>query len=137
MKRLLNIILPVGLGVIGQACYEDEKLTPSGDEPVLSERDLPQGNHDYDETIMEWWNDYALLTFYRFNDKEFWWTPTADIRPKPAAGTEGGTSPGYEGIQAATNYVGELVKLLDEEFFAYYTKENLYKRMPKKIFIDE
>lgn len=136
MKKIIKyIFLFAGVGLLGQGCYEEDELTASGDEPVLSEKDLPQGNHDYDERIMEWWNDYGVLTFYRFDEKEFWWTPTEDIRPEPMAGTEGGTSSGYSGIEADTNYVGELVKLLDEEFFAYYTQEYLNKRMPKKFLL--
>lgn len=136
MKRYIYYLwLLVGLGLTGQGCYEENELTASGDEPVLSAKDLPQGNHEYDNRIMAWSEDYGVLTFYRFPDKEFWWTPTADIRPKPAAGTEGGTSRGYEGVQADSNYVGHLVKLLDEEFFAYYTKEQLKNRMPKKFLL--
>lgn len=136
MKRWINyIFLIVGLGITGQGCYEEDKLTASGVEPLLSEYDLPQGTHDYDDRIMEYWNDYGLLAFYRFADKEFWWTPTADIRPKPMDGLEGGTSKGYEGVQADEDYVGHLVKMLDEEFFAFYTKEYLNKRMPKKFLL--
>lgn len=136
MKRYIYyIVLLVGLGLAGQGCYKEDELTASGNEPVLSESDLPQGDNTYDDRIMEWLDDYGLLTFYRFADKEFWWTPTLDIRPKPSAGTEGGTSSGYEGVQADTNYVEYLVKLLDEEFFAYYEKEYLYKRMPKKFLL--
>lgn len=135
MKRIKYYISLIFIGLVLQCCYDDEKLTPSGDEPVLSEKDLPQGNHDYDNKIMEWWNNYNLLTFYRFNDKEFWWTPTADIRPQPAPGTEGGTSRGYEGTQADTNYVGNLVDMLEKEFFAYYPQEYLKYRMPKKFLL--
>ena len=134
-KWVIYILLFAGLGVIGQGCYGEDKLIPNGDEPVLSEKDLPQGNHEYDTRIMKWWEDYGLLTFYRFDYKEFWWTPTSDIRPKPIPNQESGTSMGYEGMQADTNYVGDLVALLDKEFFAYYTKEYLYKQMPKKFLL--
>lgn len=136
MKRYIYCIcLLVGLGLTWQGCYEEDKLTPSGDEPVLSEKDLPQGNHAYDDRIMEWFENYGVLAFYRFPYKEFWWTPTADIRPKPAEGTEGGTSRGYEGVEADTNYVQYLVDMLDEEFFAYYKQEYLKNRMPKKFLL--
>lgn len=120
---------------MGQSCYNEADLTPNGDEPVLSENDLPQGNHDYDKRIMDYWEDYGLLVFYKFDYKEFWWTPTADIRPKPANGLEGGTFSGFEGVQGNEKYVGKLIDLLDKEFFAYYPSEYLNKRMPKKLLL--
>lgn len=134
-KIILYTLLLAGLGLVGQGCYEEDKLTASGEEPALNENDLPQGNHEYDKKILRWCDDYGLLTFYSFRDKEFWWTPTADIRPKPSRGKEGGTTSGYEGIQADTNYVEHLVNLLDKEFFSYFTKEYLNKRMPKKFLL--
>lgn len=115
-----------------QACEKEEILTPSGNDKTLSEKNLPQGNNPYDDRIMEYWNDYQLLTFYKYESKEFWWTPTRDMRPHFSIDI---TKQGYESEQADEKYVDELIQLLDEQFFAYYTKEFLKLKMPKKMLL--
>lgn len=57
-------------------CADEDALTPLGvEEPFLS---LPQGNHDYDQRIMDLYNDYGVSVFYRFEPKDVYQNWTAD-----------------------------------------------------------
>ena len=55
-------------------CADEDALIPIGrEEPFLH---LPQGNHDYDQQIMELYEKYGVSIFYKFEPKDVYqnWT---------------------------------------------------------------
>lgn len=49
-------------------------------EPVRNEASIPQGNHDYDDVIMEWHRKYNVIPLYIFDDRDYYWSVTGDVR---------------------------------------------------------
>lgn len=60
--------------VIWIGCNDEEALQPLNvEEPFL---DLPQGDHDYDERIMEMYNKYGVAIFYKFRPQDVYFNYT-------------------------------------------------------------
>ena len=55
------------------ACYDEKELSPSG---IISSYSVPQGEHDYDDVIVEYYNKYGSCLLYKFTDKDTYWTPS-------------------------------------------------------------
>ena len=75
MKMNNNRILYVLFGLLlWVGCADEDALKPLGvEEPFLS---LPQGNHDYDQQIMDLYDQYGVSVFYKFSPKDVYhnWT---------------------------------------------------------------
>ena len=117
------------------SCYNEDKLIATADpENVYSEYTLPQGNHDYDEQIMRYYEKYGVLTLYKFRDKDFWWNSTSDIRWNYIPESNR-TEAGYEALPADTLYVKEQLGLLENKFFTYYPDSLLKRTLPQKFLL--
>ena len=95
------------------------------DDVVISEKkenrfDLPQGNHDFDDQIVEWNNKYGTYVLYKFSnpDINYQFTSNAKYNVREEADEEG--------IRAA-------VQFLKEDFFDLYTDEVKKHLFPSKI----
>lgn len=132
MKRLFIPILALLLTI---SCYKEKNLQPTEeDEKIYSEYDLPQGNHDFDTYIVEFFKNYQTVILYKYDLKEFWWKPDGDIRWKwDTIRNDWGW--GYEALEADENYVGKQLDLMKETWFDFFPDDFLLKTLPPKILL--
>lgn len=76
MKTIYNKInycaaIIILLCVMSACGYSEDELTPSGDALTYK---LPQGNNDYDQTIVDYYNKYGTYILYKYTDKDAYWT---------------------------------------------------------------
>lgn len=132
-----TIMLIFALGVLFMliACDDESALRPS-DKPenVYGGYMLPQGNHEYDTRIVNYFEKYNTVILYKFNEKEFWWNLTSDVRWKYDSVTNK-TKEGYEMVSADTLYVGEQLVLIQDKFFTYFPDEFLNQNLPLKTLL--
>ncbi len=68
MKYKLFYILLMALPWVG--CYDEDSLSPTSElEPLIQ---FPQGAHDYDERIMDWYNRCGFYILYKYEPKELY-----------------------------------------------------------------
>lgn len=113
-------------------CYKEDSLEPSS-EPESGQYILPQGNHDYDPEIVEMYRKYGTYMLYRFEDKDFWWAFSSDIRWKYQEGV--GTVGGYEATPADERYVGQQLELIKSKFLKYFPESFLKRALPLKMLL--
>ena len=132
-----TIILIFALGIMSMmmACDDESALRPS-DKPenVYGGYLLPQGNHEYDTRIVNYFEKYNTVILYKFDEKEFWWSQTFDVRWKYDS-VENKTTAGYEMASADTLYVGEQLTLIQDKFFSHFPDELLNRNLPLKTLL--
>lgn len=116
-------------------CYNENKLTPTEQPEAISGKyTLPQGDHTYDTDILTLYKKYNTLLLYKFEDRDFWWNVSSDIRWTHDTAS-GSTSAGWEAIPANENYVGEQIGLLQDKFFTYFPDTLLFRTLPLKFLL--
>ena len=125
--RYLLVILSVILCV---SCYDEGDLAPTeGTEEIFK---LPQGDHDYDTKIVEWFKQYGFYALYIFDEKDIYWANEnwleGGVPEISTAGTE-------KGKQGDPEYVGYLVDMLEKLFINHYPTDLLQKGMPLRVFL--
>jgi hypothetical protein len=129
MNKLSNIAGILLITVLcTTACKKEAALTPTGDETGYS---VPQGNHFYDTTILNWYNKYGAYFLYRFSDKDTYWTPTGW---KNSTGN-GPWTTGYEAIGADTNFIARQLALMQKLWLSYYSDAFLKAFLPAKVML--
>ena len=129
MKRNVYLCMILLLQVVFvTACYNEDDLTPSG---IESRYVVPQGEHDYDATIVDFYEKYGSCLLYKFTDKDTYWTPSAWMNG--VLGENG--KDGYIVSPADEAYVGEQLGLIQDMWFAPYSDEFLAKFLPVKIML--
>lgn len=113
---------------------EDTPEANTTPEPVWSNASLPQGNHDYDKTILELNKRYGILPLYRFDKKDYEWNVTShntwsydSIRDR--------TNGGIEVEVADTNYVADLLALLQQSVLQFFPDSMVTKIFPMKVLL--
>ena len=120
--------------LIAAGCYKEDDLAPSPEpEAIYGKYTLPQGNHDYDPEILEIYKKYSTLILYKFEDKDYWWAVSSDIRWKFQEGF--GTIAGYEAAPADEKYVGQQMELVKNKFLKYFPDTLLQRVLPLKILL--
>ena len=114
--------------VLAASCYDEKSLEPSGE---ISSYSVPQGTHDYDDVIVDIFNQYGSCLLYKYTDKDTYWTPSGWMNG--VLGEEGKN--GYIITPADEAYVGEQVDLIRKAWFAPYSEEFLKKFLPVKIML--
>ena len=132
MKLRYLFVMLAFCGFIG--CADDnEDLKPSPGLEWFYE--LPQGNHEYDKKIVEWRDKYGVYVLYNYDVNDVYWSGTSWIGWNGQWGY--GTNGTLDVTLPDTNYVGQMVDLLDEIFFS--SRENqaemVTEYVPKRIFI--
>ena len=141
--KLLKQILILSLITWGfMACDRESALTPSGPENVYGDPTLPQGNHDYDNTIMDWFKKYNTLFLYKYVPHDLYYGGNSylggtydPVKDTTAAGTNAQNYTGYFDVPADEDYVGFQLKLLNDTWLKFYSDEFLLKFLPKKVFL--
>lgn len=133
-NRIIFALSAVSLALL-TACGDNETLSPyEGEEPVRNEKSIPQGDHDYDAVIMDWHRRYNVLPLYIFDDRDYYWSVTGDIRWYYDAGQDR-TMAGYTVEPADQEYVGQLLELVEQKIFKYFPDETLAKLLPMKVLL--
>lgn len=137
--KIKNILL-ISLLLLVVGCVEDENLVPSNPELGF---DMPQGNHDYDDRIMEYYDKFGgSCILYRYEEKEAYWTASYFYKSELNSLTQ--TYYPYGKVQnfyyffyetPDTNYVNQHLDLLEETFFSLYKEEALKKYLPLKLLL--
>lgn len=121
MYRILTIKLRalwlVMLCTLLVSCGEDT-ITPSDDNHLIA---FPQGNHDYDQEIVEIYNRYGTQMLYRYNSAMMRWQVTDML--------------GYLCQQADEQYVGQAVNFIKHNCFDFYQPDSLRKYLPYRIYL--
>ena len=114
-------------------CYsEDDIVATEGSELQFT---FPQGNHDYDDRIMAYYDKYGFYILYDFEDRELYWNNTQ--WDQSFLGTDkytDGVQGSLLGEEADTLYVGKLLDLCENLFFRHYPDE-LLEQMPVQFLL--
>lgn len=126
-----QVILYSCLLLLLTACYKKEAdITPSDDTLGYT---VPQGTHDYDDYIVQFYNKYHKYLLYEFTDKDYYWTPTA--WKQPTVNSSNVWTTGEEVVKADPAYVGDQLKLIDSIWFKYYSDAFIKDFLPVKILL--
>ena len=110
------------------ACYDEKELSPS---EIISSYSVPQGEHDYDDVIVEYYNQYGSCLLYKFTDKDTYWTPSGWMNG--VLGVDG--TKGYLVTPADEKYVGEQLDVIEKLWFSSYSDDFLKEFLPVKIML--
>ena len=92
---------------------------------------LPQGNHDYDEDIMVWYDKYGFYTLYIYENKDIYWSNTEWDERFEEYGKDGGGS--LKAKMADEDYVGEQLEMFEYSFLSVYPDSLITHYMPLKV----
>lgn len=112
--------------------YSEDALQPSG---VLTSYQLPQGDHDYDQTILDFNKKYGVCMLYEFNNKDAYWSPTGWNNYKFNETTPTSTIAGYLVEKADQAYVGQQINLLKDVWFDKLPEKAKKDLLPMKILL--
>ena len=117
MKKINLYILLFGISFIFILCSCEKEDDLKISEKKTQRFDLPQGNHDFDEQIVEWYNDYETAVLYKFSNADINYHFTSSSND---VNYDVKVEADEEGIRAA-------VKFLKEDFFDLYSDKVLLK----------
>ena len=135
MKKILYF---VAIGLFMLASCWDEDVHPSTEpELIYGKYSLPQGDHDYDDDIVEFHQNYSSLFLYKFTSKDLGWSPTNNAAYDETKDTvydpwQNGSK--WHAETADEMYVGEQLELLHDKCFNYFPDTFLYL-LPQKILL--
>ncbi|MDR0544714.1 MAG: putative zinc-binding metallopeptidase [Odoribacteraceae bacterium] len=140
MKHTYTIIIAAALLLLAPchvACNGEEDLIPRVDpENVYGDPTLPQGDHDYDAFILDFFRKYNTLMLYKYDPQDIYWNITNNSFIPVVRDSVGNVAvAGYVDTPADENYVGEQIELIREKFLAHYPDDFLREMLPKKIFL--
>lgn len=134
MKQLLYIL---GAIVLLSGCYDEDVKPSTEPELIYGKYTLPQGDHDYDDDIVAFYEKYGTLLLYQFTAKDFGWSPTGNVAWDVAVDTIVGDDTGsykHDAVPADENYVGEQLELLQDKWFSYLS-DTLMRMLPQRILL--
>lgn len=134
MKQLLYIL---GTIVLLSGCYDEDVKPSTEPELIYGKYSLPQGDHDYDEGIVDFYEKYGTLLLYRFSVKDFGWSPTDNVVWDVTVDTVYAPYEiirKYDVVQSDENYVGEQLELLQDKWFKYLS-DTLMMMLPQRILL--
>lgn len=105
------------------SCSKDKEITDIV--PISTDYKLPQGKSSADDRIVALYNQYSSYFLYEFTERDFVWTLTSD----------GSTKEAYSYTEGDPQYVGDMLDLLDEIWFGFYSKEFHQRYMPYRVFL--
>ena len=123
MKKINLYILLFGISFIFILCSCEKEDDLKISEKKTQRFDLPQGNHDFDEQIVEWHNDYETAVLYKFSNADINYHFTSSSND---VNYDVKVEADEEGIRAA-------VKFLKEDFFDLYSDKVKKELFPSKI----
>lgn len=125
--------------VLMTACSEEEVIIPTT-EPEFR-YSLPQGDHDYDSRIVDWFERCGFYILYKFEPKDVyfnlgygWQGPLLDTIVDQY-GNQEFTAKGYSVEMPNEAYVEEQLTWIEEMFLNHYSDEVLRNCMPMKVIL--
>ena len=135
MKTVKVFLIALCAACLYEACGSEEAPEAfKGEEPVLGDHSLPQGNHDYDQTIMDWNRRYNILPLYRFDEKDWYWGVTQDLRIYYDEYNDRDHG-GYLVEPADEAYVGQQLQLIADCVWHYFPDSLLREVLPMKLLL--
>ncbi len=92
---------------------------------------LPQGDHDYDDDIVAWYDKYGFYTLYIYENKDIYWSNTEWAERFEEYGKAGGGS--LKAKMAEEDHVGKQLELFKASFIDLYPDSLLTRYMPLKV----
>ncbi len=132
MKRYIIAIL--SCATIMWSCSEEALLPFDGPEPVVSGAILPQGQHDYDASIMALYDRLGVIPMYHFTDEDWCWSVTSDIHMSYDYQRDLDHG-GYLLVEADERYVGEQLELLQSTVLNIFPDTLLRELLPMKLLL--
>ena len=117
MKQLIVNMLLAGM-ILLACCDDSETLYPS--DIAEYEIVIPQGDHDYDDRIVEWFERTGVYILYQFDSVDVYYHPTSGWG-------------NFSVKEADEDYVGAQLDFVEKNFLNFYPDEVLRKCMPLKI----
>ncbi|WP_316834248.1 putative zinc-binding metallopeptidase [Pedobacter nutrimenti] len=120
-KTIKLLMLLGGFVLLITSCRKTEAtLTPSTTpEPGFK---IPQGNHDYDQRIVSYYNRWGTYVLYKFSQQDIAWQVSTNDKF-------------YTTVPADTLYINQQLDLIEKTFFRYYADSTLKKYLPTKFFL--
>nr|WP_199157467.1 putative zinc-binding metallopeptidase [Pedobacter sp. ASV2] len=126
MKTIKYSAFLIALTILGTGCKKkEEALTPT---ELTVQYQLPQGNHDYDPTIVSLNKRYGSFFLYKFNALDFSYTPVY---------IAGGFTDTYVVDQADEAYVGKVLTFIQKNWLNYYSDAFLKANLPFKVLMGQ
>ncbi|OCX52058.1 hypothetical protein BEL04_11165 [Mucilaginibacter sp. PPCGB 2223] len=129
----LSILLSMLL--LFQSCKKEAALVASDQNIGYT---VPQGNHPYDKTIVDFYSKYGVYLLYKFSDKDTYWTPLGWKNSVLSTTTANFWSTGYLATQADTtssDYITRQLVVLNKLWFGFYSDKFLKQFLPVKIML--
>jgi hypothetical protein len=125
MKTLKYLILTAVMSIALTACKKEEVLEPS---VIEVQYQLPQGNHDYDPTLVDLNKRYGSFFLYKFS--------TVDFAANPVYAS-GGFNESYLADIADEAYVGKVLTFVQKNWLNYYPDAFLKANLPFKVLLGQ
>lgn len=113
-------------------CYEEEPLTPT--EGLEFRYTVPQGNHDYDAKIVDWYEKNGFYILYKFDPKDVYFNVTLWTGPMYDS-LHGDWKGSIAAAVAEEEYVGKQLKFVEDIFLNFYSDTVLNTWMPMKLLL--
>lgn len=127
--RLIFTILSV---ILWMGCYEEDHLTPTEEGEL--KYTVPQGNHDYDQKIVDWNKRCGFYILYKYEPKDIYWNMNEwkeavyDSISKYPFGS-------FKAELPEEDFVGKQLDLLERGFLNFYPDTLLRRCMPMKLLL--
>ena len=134
MKQILYIL---GAIILLSGCYDEDVKPSTEPELIYGKYSLPQGEHEYDDEIVDFYEKYETLLLYQFTTQDFGWSPTGNVAWDVAVDTvyaPYSVITKYDVVPADENYVGEQLELLQDKWFSYLS-DTLMMMLPQRILL--
>jgi len=125
MKTLKYLILTTVLSGVLLGCKKEQTLEPS---KIDVQYKLPQGNHDYDPTLVELNKKYGTFFLYKWNAVDFASNPVY---------IQSGFNETYTADIADEAYVGKVLTFIQKNWLNYYSDDFLKNNLPFKVLLGQ
>lgn len=128
--RLIFVVLSL---ILWMGCYEEEPLTPT--EGLEYRYTVPQGDHDYDVKIVDWYEKNGFYILYKFDPKDIYFNVsywTGMLYDSLRGEWEGGKI--ASGV-AEEEYVMQQLQLVEDVFLNFYSDTVLNTWIPMKLLL--
>ena len=117
MKTRLILWCCLFIASLFVACGEDS-LTPSAPQEFY---DFPQGDADYDQEILAYYEEYNVQFLYKYRESDFRWNITEYIP--------------YYSVPGEEAYVGDAFYFVTEDCFSIWPDEFLRQVLPLRVLL--
>lgn len=125
MKTIKYFVAILVLGLAFAGCKKEAVIEPSA---IAIQFQLPQGNHDYDATLVDLNKKYGSFFLYKFSVVDFGATPVY------SSSNFGDT---YSVDLADENYVGKALAFVQKNWLQYYSDDFLKANLPFKVLLGQ